>query len=105
MQSTIGVLGEIRIERGTALHTGNVVIDDFLQRGETTIVHVRRGEGDIAQTRRGELAQIRLPPRDFGAAQICELRIETVVGECLTLEQRAAVAVEAVRAKLIAARI
>ena len=37
MQPAVGMLGEVRVQRGAALHAAAVVRHDFLQRGETAV--------------------------------------------------------------------
>ena len=57
--ATIGVLGQIWIEGGAAFHAGAVMLDDFFERGETAVVHVRPGQRYISQGGRREFAFVR----------------------------------------------
>ena len=50
---------KVGIERLTALHAAAVMLDDFLQRGEPSVVHVGRGARHVAQAGHDELATVR----------------------------------------------
>src|SRR5690348_2210342 len=104
-QATVGMLGEVWIERGTPLHAGAVVLDGFLQRLETAVVHVGCGQFHVSQRWHAELALVALPAGDALAARIGERGIQAVVREILALKQRPAVAVKTIGAELFAPRI
>ena len=48
LQALDRMFGEVGIEGVTAVHAVAVVVDDFLQCGEATIMHVGRGAGDVS---------------------------------------------------------
>src|SRR5262245_62769976 len=54
-RSVFGMLREIRVERGGALHAVVVVGHDVLEGREAAVVHIRAGHADVAQGRRLEL--------------------------------------------------
>src|SRR5258707_581577 len=99
------MLGEIRIERGAPSNTRGVMLDHFFERLEASIVHVWPRQLDVAQRRHSEFA---LVPVAFGRvvpARVFELCIQAVVRKALALEQRPTMAMEAIRAELLAARV
>src|SRR5262245_12885137 len=90
------MLGQIRIQRGATLYSAAVMLADFLQGRQTSVVHVRRGDGDIAKRRGCELSQVRVLARNLASASVLEFRVETVVRKGLALKQRATVTMKAV---------
>src|SRR3954468_10563536 len=103
MQAAVRMFRKIRIKRGAALYASAVVLDSFVKRGETSVVHVRRGQGHIAQRRRGKFSFVVLIPGNIRTTAILRLRIGSFVREALTLKQRPAMTVETIRAELSAA--
>ena len=91
------MLGKVRGERGRGTDAAIVMIHDLFQRGESTVVHVRRGDRDIAKRRRSELSPIGFALRHRITAGIGESRIQSVVGEGAAREEISTVAVKAVR--------
>jgi len=65
-------------------------------------VHVGRGEGDVAEARGAEFVVVGGVSGDFPEAEVVGLG-EAVVMEAVVGEQRAAVAVEAIRPELAVA--
>src|SRR6266576_1823887 len=78
---------------------------NLVQRLEPAVVHVRSRDRDISERGHGEFAFVAVLSRRLVATKVFECCIESVVGEALALEQRTAVAMKTVRAKLFAARI
>jgi hypothetical protein len=68
-------------------------------------MHVGGGERDVAQAGGGKFPVVRIVARDFRAARVGEFRIKSVARKRLALKQRPTVAMETIRAELIAARI
>src|ERR1035438_7841398 len=99
------MLGEVRVERCAAFDAAAVMLDDFLQRLESTVVHVRRGDGNVAERGDGKLASVTFSLRHLVAARVFALGVEAVVRKAVRGESCAAVAVETVRAILAGARL
>src|ERR1043166_1987006 len=95
---------QIWIERRAWLGAMIIMFHDFFQRGETPIVHVRRGQFHVAQRRRGELAAIYVELGEFETARVGVFQAEAVVVKLMVAEQRAAVAMETIRAVATCAR-
>ena len=93
------MLGEVGIERRVAVDAGGVVLDDFFERLESSVVHVGRGEGDVAEAGRGELAVVGVLPRDGSESEV-GFEIEAIVVKAVVREESASVTVEAVRTEL-----
>src|SRR5436190_16082410 len=99
------MLCEIRIERGTALHSRAVMFDHLFKRVETAIVHVRCGERHVAQRGRSELAAIRRLSRDLLPSRVGYRIIQSIIGKRLALEKRPSMAMKTICAKLVAAGV
>src|ERR1700677_2890311 len=105
METAVGVLGEVRVESRGAFYVFTVMINYFLQICETAIVHIGRGEFDIAKTRSGEFAEVGFTRSDFETAGVGDVgEVQAVVVELMVREERAAVAMEAIRAVAAHAR-
>ena len=63
---------QFAIEKGILVAAAVVVVDDFLQRRECAVVHVRRGARDLAQRRCFEGAATGVLPGHGESAQIIE---------------------------------
>src|SRR5262249_48956805 len=93
--ATIGMFGEIGIERGASFHAGGIMLDDLLQCGERSVMHVGRRDRDVPQGWHGKLAVVGGFSGDLAPARIGEFIVQSVVSERLALEQRPAVAMKA----------
>src|SRR5215471_9831935 len=105
MQAAVRVLRDVGIKRRTSFDTGTVVFNHFLEGLETSIVHVASSQCDVPQRGRSEFAGISFNSGDLCASTIKEGGIQAVVGKALALEQRSAVAMKAICAKLPQARV
>src|ERR1035438_5840416 len=99
------MLGEVRVERGAAFDAAAVMLDDFLQRLEAAVVHVRRGDGNVAERGDGKLASVSFSLRHLITARVFEFGIQAVVRKAGRGEVCAAMTVETVRAVLAGARL
>src|SRR5438094_375869 len=99
------MLGQIGIECGGPFDAAAVMLDDRFEVFKSAIVHVGGGQLDVAQRGHGEFSLIPFFPSNEETAKVFGFRIEPVVGEGLALEQRTAMAMEAIGAKLLAAWI
>jgi hypothetical protein len=102
--AAVGMFGEVRVRRAAAFHACAVVLDDFFQRRESSVVHVGRSHLDIAQGWNRGFSVIAVAFRDFRSSIVFEKQIQSVVGKSHALEQRTAMTMKAIRSELPTAR-
>lgn len=99
------MFGEIGIEGRSAVNTFVIVLYDLFECLKSTIVHVGCGEVNISEARGREFSSVGFFFGDFHESGIGEGGRESVVVKLVIAEEGTAVAVEAVRSVLLAARL